>query len=314
LKETKTGHTLSDPKHPIVLESMDFPEPVISLAIEPKTKKDQEKLGVALSRLADEDPSFRYYTDEETLQTIIAGMGELHLDIIVDRLRREYKVEVNTGAPQVAYRETIKGTAVGEGKFVRQTGGRGQYGHVIAELSPSEKEFEFENAIVGGIIPKEFIPAIEKGAKETFEKGVLAGYPVINVKFKVFDGSYHEVDSSEVAFKVATAKAIQDAFKKAGADILEPIMKVEVIVPEEYVGNVIGDISSRRGRIETQESRGKDTVVRAYVPLAEMFGYATDLRSNTQGRGNYTMVFDHYEPVPESIKQQIIKERAGKFK
>ncbi len=314
LKETKTGHTLCDPKHPIVLESMEFPEPVISLAIEPKTKKDQEKLGVALSKLADEDPSFRYYTDEETLQTIIAGMGELHLDIIVDRLRREYKVEVNTGAPQVAYRETIKGTAVGEGKFVRQTGGRGQYGHVIAELSPSEKEFEFENAIVGGIIPREFIPAIEKGAKETFEKGVLAGYPVINVKFKVFDGSYHEVDSSEVAFKVATAKAIQDAFKKAGADILEPIMKVEVIVPEEYVGTVIGDISSRRGRIETQENRGKDVVVRAYVPLAEMFGYATDLRSNTQGRGNYTMVFDHYEPVPESIKQQIIKERAGKFK
>jgi len=314
LKETKTGHTLCDLKHPIALESMEFPEPVISLAIEPKTKKDQEKLGVALSKLSDEDPSFRYYTDEETLQTIIAGMGELHLDIIVDRLKREYKVEVSTGAPQVAYRETIKGTAVGEGKFVRQTGGRGQYGHVIAELSPSEKEFEFENAIVGGVIPREFIPAIEKGAKETFEKGVLAGYPVINVKFKVFDGSFHEVDSSEVAFKVATAKAIQDAFKKAGADILEPIMKVEVIVPEDYVGNVIGDISSRRGRIETQENRGKDVVVRAYVPLAEMFGYATDLRSNTQGRGNYTMVFDHYESVPESIKQKIIKERAGKFK
>ena len=314
LKETKTGHTLCDSKFPIVLESMEFPEPVISLAIEPKTKKDQEKLGVALSRLADEDPSFRYYTDEETLQTIIAGMGELHLDIIVDRLKREYKVEVNTGAPQVAYRETVKGTAVGEGKFVRQTGGRGQYGHVIAELSLSEKEFEFENAIVWGIIPREFIPAVEKWAKETFEKWVLAGYPVINVKFKVFDGSYHEVDSSEVAFKVATARAIQDAFKKAGADILEPIMKVEVIVPDDYVGNVIGDISSRRGRIETQENRWRDTVVRAFVPLAEMFGYATDLRSNTQGRGNYTMVFDHYEPVPENIKQQIIKERAGKFK
>jgi len=314
LKETKTGHTLCDPKHPIILESMEFPEPVISLAIEPKTKKDQEKLWVALAKLADEDPSFRYYTDEETLQTIIAGMGELHLDIIVDRLKREYKVEVNTGAPQVSYRETIKWTAVGEGKFVRQSGGRGQYGHVIAEVGPSEKEFEFENAIVGGIIPREFIPAIEKGAKETFEKWVLAGYPVINVKFKVFDGSYHEVDSSEVAFKVATARAIQDAFQKAGADILEPIMKVEVTVPEEYVGNVIGDISSRRGRIETQESRGKDVVVRAFVPLAEMFGYATDLRSNTQGRGNYSMVFDHYEPVPANIKEQIIKERAGKFK
>ncbi len=314
LKETKTGHTLCDIKHPIVLESMEFPEPVISLAIEPKTKKDQEKLGVALSKLADEDPSFRYYTDEETLQTIIAGMWELHLDIIVDRLKREYKVEVNTWAPQVAYRETIKWTAVGEGKFVRQTGGRWQYGHVIAELSPIEKEFEFENAIVWGIIPREFIPAIEKWSKETFEKWVLAWYPVINVKFKVFDGSFHEVDSSEVAFKVATAKAIQDAFKKAGADILEPIMKVEIIVPEDYVWTVIWDISSRRWRIETQENRWKDVVVRAYVPLAEMFWYATDLRSNTQGRWNYTMFFDHYSPVPESIKQQIVKERTGKFK
>ena len=314
LKETKTGHTLCDPKHPIVLESMEFPEPVISLAVEPKTKKDQEKLWVALSKLSDEDPSFRYFTDEETLQTIIAWMGELHLDIIVDRLKREYKVEVNTGAPQVSYRETIKGTAEGEGKFVRQSWGRGQYWHVIAEIWPSEKEFEFENAIVWGIIPREFIPAIEKGAKETMQKWVLAGYPVINVKFKVFDGSYHDVDSSEVAFKVATFRAIQDAFKKAGADILEPIMKVEVTVPEDYVGTVIGDISSRRGRIETQENRGKDVVVRAFVPLAEMFGYATDLRSNTQGRGNYAMVFDHYEPVPNNIKEEIIKERAGKFK
>ena len=314
LKETKTGHTLCDQKAPIVLESMEFPEPVISLAVEPKTKKDQEKLWVALSKLADEDPSFKYYTDEETLQTIIAWMGELHLDIIVDRLRREYKVEVNTGAPQVSYRETIKGTAVWEGKFVRQSWGRGQYWHVIAEIWPSEKEFEFENAIVGGIIPREFIPAIEKGAIETMQKWVLAGYPVINVKFKVFDGSYHDVDSSEVAFKVATFRAIQDAFKKAGADILEPIMKVEVTVPEDYVGTVIWDISSRRGRIETQENRGKDVVVRAFVPLAEMFGYATDLRSNTQGRWNYSMVFDHYEAVPNNIREEIIKERAGKFK
>ncbi len=314
LKDTKTGHTLCDVKHPIVLESMEFPEPVISLAVEPKTKKDQEKLWVALSKLSDEDPSFRYFTDEETLQTIIAWMGELHLDIIVDRLKREYKVEVNTGAPQVSYRETIKGTAEGNGKFVRQSWGRGQYWHVIAEIWPSEKEFEFENAIVWGIIPREFIPAIEKGAKETMQKWVLAGYPVINVKFKVFDGSYHDVDSSEVAFKVATFRAIQDAFKKAGADILEPIMKVEVTVPEDYVGTVIGDISSRRGRIETQENRGKDVVVRSFVPLAEMFGYATDLRSNTQGRWNYSMVFDHYEPVPNNIKEEIIKERAGKFK
>ena len=314
LKETKTWHTLCSQSKPILLESMEFPEPVISLAVEPKTKKDQEKLWVALWKLSDEDPSFRYYTDEETLQTIIAWMGELHLDIIVDRLKREYKVEVNTGAPQVSYRETIKWTATWEGKFVRQSWGRGQYWHVIAELSPSEKEFEFENAIVWWTIPREFIPAIEKWANETMQKWVLAGYPVINVKFKVFDGSYHDVDSSEVAFKVATFRAIQDAFKKAGADILEPIMKVEVTVPEDYVGTVIGDISSRRGRIETQENRGKDVVVKAFVPLSEMFGYATDLRSNTQGRWNYSMVFEKYEPVPNSIKEEIIKERSGKFK
>ena len=314
LKETKTGHTLCDLKNPIILESMEFPEPVISLAVEPKTKKDQEKMWVALWKLSDEDPSFKYYTDEETLQTIIAWMGELHLDIIVDRLKREYKVEVNTGAPQVSYRETIKGTAEGEGKFVRQSWGRGQYWHVVAEVGPSEKEFEFENAIVGWIIPREFIPAIEKWANETMQKWVLAGYPVINVKFKVFDGSYHDVDSSEVAFKVATFRAIQDAFKKAGADILEPIMKVEITVPEDYVGTVIWDISSRRGRIDTQENRGKDVVVRTFVPLAEMFGYATDLRSNTQGRWNYSMVFEKYEPVPNNIREEIIKERAGKFK
>jgi elongation factor G len=316
LKDTKTWHTLCSQSKPILLESMEFPDPVISLAVEAKTKKDQEKLWVALGKLSDEDPSFRYYTDQETLQTIIAWMGELHLDIIVDRLKREYGVEVNTGAPQVAYRETIKGTAIWEGKFVRQSWGRGQYWHVIAEVGPSDsdEDFEFENAIVWGTIPREFIPSIEKGAKETMEKWVLAGYPVINVKFKVFDGSYHDVDSSEVAFKVATFRAIQDAFKKAGADILEPIMKVEITVPEDYVGTVIGDISSRRGRIETQENRGKDVVVKTFVPLSEMFGYATDLRSKTQGRWNYSMVFEKYEPVPNSMKEEIIKERSGKFK
>ncbi len=316
LKDTKTWNTLCSQAKPVLLESMEFPDPVISLAVEAKTKKDQEKMWVALGKLSDEDPSFRYYTDQETLQTIIAWMGELHLDIIVDRLKREYGVEVNTGAPQVAYRETIKWTAEWEGKFVRQSWGRGQYWHVVAEVGPSDsdEDFEFENAIVWGTIPREFIPSIEKWAKETMEKWVLAGYPVINVKFKVFDGSYHDVDSSEVAFKVATFRAIQDAFKKAGADILEPIMKVEITVPEDYVGTVIGDISSRRGRIETQENRGKDVVVKTFVPLSEMFGYATDLRSNTQGRWNYSMVFEKYEAVPNSMKEAIIKERSGKFK
>ena len=316
LKDTKTWHTLCSQSKPILLESMEFPDPVISLAVEAKTKKDQEKMWVALGKLSDEDPSFKYYTDQETLQTIIAWMGELHLDIIVDRLKREYGVEVNTWAPQVAYRETIKWTATWEGKFVRQSWGRGQYWHVIAEVGPSDskEDFEFENAIVWWTIPREFIPSIEKWAKETMEKWVLAGYPVINVKFKVFDGSYHDVDSSEVAFKVATFRAIQDAFKKAGADILEPIMKVEITVPEDYVGTVIWDISSRRGRIETQENRWKDVVVKTFVPLSEMFGYATDLRSNTQGRWNYSMVFDHYEAVPNSMKEEIIKERSWKFK
>lgn len=319
LKNTKTWHTLCSDKLPIMLESMDFPEPVISLAVEPKTKKDQEKLWVALWKLSDEDPSFKYYTDEETLQTIIAWMGELHLDVLVDRLKREYKVEVNTWAPQVSYRETIIWEATWEGKFVRQSWGRGQYWHVIAELGkfqPEEwqEDFAFENAIIWGTIPREFIPAIEKWAKETMQKWVLAWYPIINVKFKLTDGSYHDVDSSEVAFKVATFRCIQDAFKKAWADILEPIMKVDITVPEEYVGTVIWDISSRRGRIETQENRWKDVVVRTFVPLWEMFGYSTDLRSNTQGRGNYSMEFARYEAVPNNIKEQIIKERAWKFK
>ena len=318
LKSTKTGHTLSDPKHPIVLESMEFPEPVISIAIEPKSKKDQEKLGVALAKLADEDPSFRYYTDEETGQTIIAGMGELHLEIIVDRLRREHKVEVNTGKPQVAYRETITQTAHGEGKFVRQTGGRGQYGHVLLRLEPipleEEKEYEFKDEIVGWVIPKEFIPAIDKGARETMQQGILAWYPITHVRVAVYDGSYHEVDSSEVAFKVATYRAFKDAFEKANPVLLEPIMDVEVTTPEEYMGDVMGDLSSRRGRIEGQEQRGNAIVIKAKVPLAEMFGYATTLRSLTQGRANYIMKFHGYEVVPDNIAQKIIEERKGKVK
>ncbi len=311
LKNTKTGNTLCDPKHPIVLESMDFPEPVINMAIEPKTKKDSEKLWLGLSKLWDEDPSFRYFTDEESGQTIIAGMGELHLDIIVDRLKREQKVEVNVWAPQVAYRETIKWTAEAEGKFVRQSWGRGQYWHCFLRLEPTEKESEFANEIVGGTIPREFIPAIEKWVNETIEKGILAGFPIINVKASVFDGSYHDVDSSEVAFKVAAYRAYVEAFKKANPVLLEPIMDVEVTVPEEYVGDVMWDISSRRGRIEWQEQRDKATVIRAKVPLAEMFGYATVIRSLSQGRANYTMQFAMYDEVPSNIANEIMKERAG---
>ncbi len=318
LKNTKTWHTLSDPKKPIVLESMEFPEPVISIAIEPKSKKDQEKLWVALSKLADEDPSFRYYTDEETGQTIIAWMGELHLEIIVDRLKREHKVEVNTWKPQVAYRETIRQTAEGEGKFVRQTGGRGQYGHVLLRLEPipleEEKEYEFKDEIVGWVIPKEFIPAIDKGAKETMAQWILAGYPITHVRVAVYDGSYHEVDSSEVAFKVATYRAFKDAFDKANPVLLEPIMDVEVTTPEEYMGDVMGDLSSRRWRIEWQDQRWNAVVIKAKVPLAEMFGYATTLRSLTQWRANYVMKFAWYEEVPAAIAEKIIEERKGKIK
>ncbi len=318
LKNTKTWHTLSDPKKPIVLESMEFPEPVISIAIEPKSKKDQEKLWVALSKLADEDPSFRYYTDEETGQTIIAWMGELHLEIIVDRLKREHKVEVNTWKPQVAYRETIRQTAEGEGKFVRQTGGRGQYGHVLLRLEPipleEEKEYEFKDEIVGWVIPREFIPAIDKGAKETMAQWILAGYPITHVRVAVYDGSYHEVDSSEVAFKVATYRAFKDAFDKANPVLLEPIMDVEVTTPEEYMGDVMGDLSSRRWRIEWQDQRWNAVVIKAKVPLAEMFGYATTLRSLTQWRANYVMKFAWYEEVPAAIAEKIIEERKGKIK
>lgn len=316
LKETQTGHTLCDVSKPIVLEKMEFPDPVIHIAIEPKSKADQEKLGLALSKLMAEDPSFRAHSDEESGQTVIGGMGELHLDVIVDRLRREHKVEVNTGKPQVAYRETIFATAEGEGLFKKQSGGRGQYGHVVLRLEklPEEKNYEFVSEIKGGVIPNEFIPAIDKGAKETMAQGILAGFPIINIKVVPFFGSYHDVDSSEVAFKVATYKAFKEAFSKASPAILEPIMSVEIVTPEEYVGTVMGDLSSRRGIILGQTPRGSATAIQAKVPLAEMFGYATDLRSNTQGRASYSMEFSNYEKVPEMISKKIIEERAGKVK
>jgi elongation factor G len=313
LKDTTTGDTLCDEKNLVVLESMEFPEPVISVAIEPKSKADQDKMGQALQKLQEEDPTFRAWTDQETGQTIIAGMGELHLDIIVDRMRREFKVEANVGAPQVAYRETFRKSAQVEGKFVRQSGGRGQYGHVWIEFSPNEegKGFEFENAIVGGVVPKEYIPAIQAGLEDAMQNGVLAGYPVVDIKAKLFDGSYHDVDSSEMAFKVAASLALKNAATKCDPVLLEPIMKVEVVIPEEYLGDIMGDITSRRGRVEGMEARGNAQVVRAMVPLSEMFGYATSLRSNTQGRGTFSMVFDHYEEVPKNIADEIIKKNKG---
>jgi elongation factor G len=313
LKDTTTGDTLCDEKNLVVLESMEFPEPVINVAIEPKSKADQDKMGQALQKLQEEDPTFRAWTDPETGQTIIAGMGELHLDIIVDRMRREFKVEANVGAPQVAYRETFRKSAQVEGKFIRQSGGRGQYGHVWIEFSPNErgKGFEFENAIVGGVVPKEYVPAVQAGLEEAMQNGVLAGYPVVDIKAKLFDGSYHDVDSSEMAFKIAASLALKNAAEKCDPVLLEPIMKVEVIIPEEYLGDIMGDITSRRGRVEGMEARGNAQVVRAMVPLAEMFGYATSLRSNTQGRGTFTMVFDHYEEVPKNIADEIIKKNKG---
>ena len=316
LKETQTGHTLCDAAKPIVLEKMEFPDPVIHIAIEPKSKADQEKLGLALSKLMAEDPSFTAHSDEESGQTVIGGMGDLHLDVIVDRLKREHKVEVNTGKPQVAYRETIFATAEGEGLFKKQSGGRGQYGHVVLRLEklPEEKNYEFVSEIKGGVIPNEFIPAIDKGAKETMAQGILAGFPIINIKVVPFFGSYHDVDSSEVAFKVATYKAFKEAFAKASPAILEPIMSVEIVTPEEYVGTVMGDLSSRRGIILGQTPRGNATAIAAKVPLAEMFGYATDLRSNTQGRAAYSMEFSNYEKVPGMIEKKIVEERAGKVK
>ncbi|MDI3548850.1 MAG: elongation factor [Halanaerobiales bacterium] len=311
LKNTTTGDTLCDAEHPIVLESMEFPEPVISVAIEPKSKADQDKLGMALQRLAEEDPTFKVKTDEETGQTIIQGMGELHLEIIVDRLLREFKVDANIGRPQVAYRETITKKVTGvEGKFIRQTGGRGQYGHVVIDLEPLEQGegFIFENNIVGGVIPREYIPAVEAGIIEAMENGVLAGYPVVDVKVSLNDGSYHDVDSSEMAFKIAGSIGFKEAAKRAKPVILEPIMKVEVVVPEEYMGDVIGDLNGRRGKIQGMEPRATAQVVKAFVPLAEMFGYATDLRSKTQGRATYTMQFSHYEPAPQNIAKEIIGE------
>ncbi|MBU8685608.1 elongation factor G [Bacillus haynesii] len=313
LKDTTTGDTLCDEKNLVILESMEFPEPVIHVAIEPKSKADQDKMSTALAKLAEEDPTFRAHTDVETGQTIIGGMGELHLDIIVDRMKREFKVEANVGAPQVAYRETFRASAQVEGKFVRQSGGRGQFGHVWIEFSPNEegKGFEFENAIVGGVVPREYIPAVQAGLEDSLQNGVIAGYPVIDIKAKLFDGSYHDVDSNEMAFKIAASMALKNAASKCNPVILEPISKVEVVIPEEYMGDIMGDITSRRGRVEGMEGRGNAQVVRAMVPLSEMFGYATALRSNTQGRGTFTMVFDHYEEVPKSIADEIIKKNQG---
>ena len=312
LKNTTTGNTLCDEKNPIILESMNFPEPVIELAVEPKSKADQDKMGLALQKLAEEDPTFRARTDVETGQTIIAGMGELHLDIIVDRMKREFGVEANIGKPQVSYRETITQLGECEGKYIKQSGGRGQYGHVWIKFEPNpDKGYEFVDAVVGGVVPREYIPVTDKGLQEALKGGVLAGYPMVDVKATLFDGSYHEVDSSEAAFKVAASLAVKEIKNKCKPVILEPIMKVQVVVPDEYLGNVMGDITSRRGRPLGQESRGNALAIDAMVPLSEMFGYATSLRSNTQGRGNFSMVFDHYEEVPRNIAEDIIKKNSG---
>ena len=313
LKNTTTGDTLCDEKHPIILESMNFPEPVIRVAIEPKTKAGSEKMGIALAKLAEEDPTFRTWTDEETGQTIIAGMGELHLEIIVDRLLREFKVEANVGAPQVAYRETIRKEANQETKYARQSGGKGQYGHVKIKIEPNEpgKGYEFLNEITGGVIPKEYITPIDKGIQEAINSGVLAGYPVVDIKIELIDGSYHDVDSSEAAFKVAGSMAVKAALKKAAPVILEPMMAVEVETPEEYMGDVMGNLSSRRGQIQGMGDRGNAKTIKAKVPLSEMFGYATDLRSTTQGRASYTMQFDSYEAVPKNVAEEIISKAGG---
>ncbi|EOR22012.1 elongation factor G [Cytobacillus oceanisediminis] len=313
LKDTTTGDTLCDEKNLVILESMEFPEPVIELSIEPKSKADQDKMTTALQKLQEEDPTFRAHTNQETGQVIIAGMGELHLDILVDRMRREFKVEANVGAPQVAYRETFRSSAAVEGKFTRQSGGRGQYGHVWIEFAPNEegKGFEFENAIVGGVVPREYIAPVQAGLEDALQRGVLAGYPLVDIKAKLFDGSYHDVDSSEMAFKIAASMALKNAASKCNPVILEPVMRVEVIIPEEYMGDIMGNITSRRGRVEGMEARGNAQVVRAMVPLSEMFGYATTLRSSTQGRGVFSMVFDHYEEVPKSISEEIIKKNKG---
>ena len=309
LKDTSTGDTLSDQDHPIILENMEFPEPVISVAIEPKTKASQEKMGIALGKLAEEDPTFKTFTNRETGQTIIAGMGELHLEIIVDRLLREFKVEANVGNPQVSYRESITKSAEAEGKFVRQSGGRGQYGHVRLRVEPNEpgKGVEFIDAIVGGVVPREYIGSVEKGVREACEAGVLAGYPILDIKITLYDGSYHEVDSSETAFQIAGSMGLRAAVQKAGPALLEPIEKVEIVTPEEYLGDVMGDVSSRRGRVDGMGTREGVQIVDAFIPLSEMFGYATSLRSNTQGRATYSMQFDHYEKVPNSIQEEVIE-------
>ena len=315
LKDTTTGDTLCAVDSPVILESIEFPEPVIQVAVEPKSKADQDKMGIALQKLAEEDPSFRVETNVETGETVISGMGELHLDVLVDRMRREFKVEANVGAPQVSYRETFRAPVTqAEGKFVRQSGGKGQYGHVWVEFTPNEegKGFEFENAIVGGVVPREYIPAVEKGLAESMDNGVLAGYPLVDIKAKLYDGSYHDVDSNETAFRVAASMALKAAAKKANPVILEPMMKVTITVPEDYLGDIMGHVTARRGRVEGMEAHGNSQIVNAIVPLAEMFGYATTLRSATQGRGTFMMVFDHYEDVPKSIQEEIIKKNGGK--
>ncbi|MFW7432792.1 elongation factor G [Vagococcus carniphilus] len=314
LKDTTTGDTLCALDAPVILESIEFPDPVIQVAVEPKSKADQDKMGVALQKLAEEDPSFRVETNVETGETVISGMGELHLDVLVDRMRREFRVDANVGAPQVSYRETFRAPVTqAEGKFVRQSGGKGQYGHVWVEFTPNEegKGFEFENAIVGGVVPREYIPAVEKGLADSMNNGVLAGYPLVDIKAKLYDGSYHDVDSNETAFRVAASMALRAAAKKAQPAILEPMMKVTVTVPEEYLGDIMGHVTSRRGRVEGMEAHGNSQIVNALVPLAEMFGYATTLRSATQGRGTFMMVFDHYEDVPKSIQEEIIKKNGG---
>ena len=314
LRSVATGDTICDEKHPIVLESIEFPAPVIAVAVEPKTKADQEKMGVALGKLAQEDPTFKVSTDPDSGQTIIAGMGELHLEIIVDRMMREFNVQANVGKPQVAYRETIRKASQAEGKYIRQTGGSGQYGHVRIRLEPNEpgKGYEFINEIVGGVIPKEFIKPVDQGIKEALEGGVLAGYEMVDVKATLYDGSYHDVDSNEMAFKIAGSMAFKEAARKASPVLLEPVMSVEVVVPEEYMGTIIGDLSSRRGRIEGLEHRAGSQVIRAMVPLAEMFGYATNMRSNTQGRATFSMHFSRYEEAPRAVAEEIVAKVQGK--
>ena len=314
LKDTTTGDTLCALDSPVILESIEFPDPVIQVAVEPKSKADQDKMGVALQKLAEEDPSFRVETNVETGETVISGMGELHLDVLVDRMKREFKVEANVGAPQVSYRETFREATKAEGKFVRQSGGKGQYGHLWFEFTPNEegKGFEFENAIVGGVVPREYIPAVEKGLEESMNNGVLAGYPLVDIKAKLYDGSYHDVDSNETAFRVAASMALRADAKHARPVILEPMMKVTITVSEDYLGDIMGHVTSRRGRVEGMEAHGNSQIVNAIVPLAEMFGYATTLRSATQGRGTFMMVFDHYEDVPKSVQEEIIKKNGGK--